>query len=140
LEQIRIIGIYLPQCQNRKLDELKPFIVERIILTGDFNVSAQEWISPTTDARESQLKKWIDRNNLLFVPGTKNSSKRSVRHIDLIFTDLTDAKAETVLTGSSDHWPLVMRNDRIGFQTSEKFSTVNWTAFKIVLDYRRSFG
>ncbi|CAF4229371.1 unnamed protein product, partial [Rotaria magnacalcarata] len=101
-EQIRIIGIYWPQ-------------------SGDFNASAQEWQSPVTDARCNQLKKWIEKNNSLFIPGTKNSSKRSERHIDLIFTNIEDAEAETLNTGTSDHWPIVMKSDRIDFQTNGNF-------------------
>lgn len=69
----------------------------------------------------NQLKKWIEKNNLLFIPGTKNSSKRSERHIDLIFTNIEDAEAETLNTGTSDHWPIVMKSDRIGFQTNGNF-------------------
>ena len=138
-EQIRIIGIYWPQCQDRNLDDLTSFIAERTILAGDFNASTQEWQSPTTDARGNYLKKWIERNNLLFIPGTKNSSKRSARHIDLIFTNIHDVKAETLLTGSSDHWPVVMKSEQIGFQTSGKFPTVNWTVFEVVLALVQEF-
>ncbi|CAF4586260.1 unnamed protein product, partial [Rotaria socialis] len=116
-EQIRIIGIYWPQCQSRNLEDLTSCITEKTILTGDFNASAQEWQSPVTDARGNQLKKWIEKNNLLFIPGTKNSSKRSDRHIDRIFTNIEDVEAETLNTGTSDHWPIVMKSDRIGFQT-----------------------
>ncbi|CAF4607151.1 unnamed protein product, partial [Rotaria magnacalcarata] len=52
-EQIRIIGMYWPQCQLRNLDDLTSFITEKNILTGDFNASAQEWQSPVTDTRGS---------------------------------------------------------------------------------------
>ena len=41
-ELIRIIGIYWPHGQVRKLNELCPFLVKGTILTGDFNVAAEE--------------------------------------------------------------------------------------------------
>ncbi|CAM4765951.1 unnamed protein product [Rotaria magnacalcarata] len=138
-EQIRIIGIYWPQCQPRNLEDLTSYISEKTILTGDFNASAQEWQSPMTDARGNQLKKWIEKNNLLFIPGTKNSSKRSDRHIDLIFTNIEDAEAETLNTGTRDHWPIVMKSDRIGFRTDGNFPVVNWTVFQIVLALLQDF-
>ncbi|CAF4876953.1 unnamed protein product, partial [Rotaria magnacalcarata] len=92
-----------------------------------------------TDARGNQLKKWIEKNNLLFIPGTKNSSKRSDRHIDLIFTNIEDAEAETLNTGTRDHWPIVMKSDRIGFRTDGNFPVVNWTVFQIVLALLQDF-
>ena len=138
-EPIRIIGIYWPHCQHRNLDELIPFITERTILTGDFNASVQDWNIPSTDAGGNRLKKWIDKCNLIFIPGTKNSSKRSARHIDLVFTNVFDAKAETWLMGSSDHWPLVLQSEQIGFQTSGQFPTVNWKVFEVVLGLLQEF-
>ncbi|CAF3332049.1 unnamed protein product [Rotaria socialis] len=138
-EQIRIIGIYWPQCQSRNLEDLTSYISEKTILTGGFNASAQEWQSPVTDARGNQFKKWIEKNNLLFIRGTKNSSKRSDRHIDLIFTNIEDAEAETLNIGTSDHWPIVMKSDRIGFQTDGNFLVVNWTVFQIVLTLLQDF-
>ncbi|CAF1503181.1 unnamed protein product [Adineta ricciae] len=50
-EQIRIIGIYWPHCQDRNLKDLEAFITENTILTGDFNAAAEECASPSTDAR-----------------------------------------------------------------------------------------
>ncbi|CAF4590119.1 unnamed protein product, partial [Rotaria sp. Silwood2] len=36
---------------------------------------------------------------------------------------MLDAKAETWQTGSSDHWPLVLKREQIKFQTSGQFPT-----------------
>jgi len=138
-EPVRVIGVYWPHCQNRKLDDLSPFITGKTVLAGDFNASVNEWNSPATDARGLLLKKWIDKANLLFIPGTKNSSKRSARHIDLIFTNIADAKAETLVLGTSDHWPLVMKSDQIGFQTNGHFPVVNWKVFEVVLNLLQEF-
>ena len=98
---------------------------ENTIVAGDFNATAEEWNSPTTDARGHQLKRWINTNNLWCISSTKNLSKRSHRHIDLIFTNLINVKTETVLTGSSDHWLIIMSSDKIGIAISEKFPKVN---------------
>ncbi|CAF1497044.1 unnamed protein product, partial [Adineta steineri] len=132
-EQIRIIAIYWPNCQKRNLDDLKTFIVERTIFTGDFNATREEWNSPASDTRGNQLKKWIEENNLVFIPGTKNSSKRSKRHIDLIFTNIDEVKAETLSFGTSDHWPMLIKTEQIGFQTVGQFPIVNWTIYEIML-------
>ena len=138
-EPIRVVGIYWPHGQTRELEDLTPFIVQNTLLVGDFNATAEEWNSPTTDARGYRLKKWTDENNLLFIPSTKNSSKRSRRHIDLIFTNLTNLKSETILKGSSDHWPMVLTSDQIGFKTTGQFPKVNWTVFKLALGLFQEF-
>ncbi|CAF3869343.1 unnamed protein product [Rotaria sp. Silwood1] len=124
-EPIRVIGVYWPHCQNRNMDELSPFVTGRTVLAGDLNASVYEWNSPSTDARGLLLKRWIEKMNLFFIPGTKNSSKRSARHIDLIFTNVVDAKAETMLEGSSDHWPMVMKSDQIVIQINGHFPVLN---------------
>jgi hypothetical protein len=72
-EPARVIAVYWSQCQKRDLDDLKPIIVERTILMGDFNATAEEWNSHATDARGKVLKQWIEKNNLLFIPGTLRS-------------------------------------------------------------------
>lgn len=87
-QQIRIIGMYWPHCQVRNLDDLKTFIIDGTLVTGDFNAAYKDWGSPNSDSRGNLLKKWIDENELCFVPSTKNSSKRSERHIDLLFSNL----------------------------------------------------
>ncbi|CAF1370057.1 unnamed protein product [Adineta ricciae] len=138
-EPIRVVAIYWPQCQQRKFEEISPFIVENTIVAGDFNGTAQEWCSPSTDTRGKLLRSWIEEVNLRFIPGTKNSSKRSDRHIDLIFTNVIDVKAETLELGTSDHWPLVMTSEHIGFQTNGYFPTVNWKAFEVMLQLLQEF-
>jgi hypothetical protein len=72
-------------------------------LTGDFNATSDEWGSQITDRRGAQLKKWIEENDLIFAPTTSHSSKRSNRHIDLTFTNLSRVVNETVFFGTSDH-------------------------------------
>ncbi|CAF4219992.1 unnamed protein product, partial [Rotaria magnacalcarata] len=109
-EQIRIIGIYWPQGQMRSLKDLCPFLVKGTILTGDFNATSDEWGSQSTGRRGSSLKKWIEENELTFIPTKSHSSKRSDRHIDLTFTNLNRVENETIFYGSSDHWPTVLRS------------------------------
>ena len=47
-EQIRLIGIYWPQDQKRKLDDLRPHLVKGTIVTGDFNATAEAWCCKVT--------------------------------------------------------------------------------------------
>jgi hypothetical protein len=132
-EQIRIIGIYWPQEQTRDLNDLRPFITKGTILTGDFNATSDEWGSPHTDRRGAYLKRWIEENDLTFIPTSFHSSKRSERHIDLTFTNLNRVDNETVFYGTSDHWPTVLNSHSIGFTASGFFPHINWTIYKIML-------
>ncbi|UJR17176.1 hypothetical protein I4U23_004072 [Adineta vaga] len=59
-EPIRVVAIYWPQSQQRKLEEISPFIIENTIVAGDFNGTVQEWCSPTTDTRGKLLRSWIE--------------------------------------------------------------------------------
>ncbi len=42
-EVMRIIAIYWPAGQSRRLEELEQYIIENTIITGDFNASIKEW-------------------------------------------------------------------------------------------------
>ncbi len=132
-EQIRIIGIYWPQDQTRDLNDLRPFITKGTILTGDFNATSDEWGSPHTDRRGAYLKRWIEENDLTYIPTSFHSSKRSERHIDLTFTNLNRVDNETVFYGTSDHWPTVLNSHSIGFTASGFFPHIDWTIYKIML-------
>ena len=132
-EQIRIIGIYWPQGQMSNLKDLCPFLVKGTILTGDFNATSDEWGSQSTDRRGNSLKKWIEENELTFIPTNSHSSKRSDRHIDLTFTNLNRVENETIFYGSSDHWPTVLRSQSIGFISSGFFPNIDWTIYQAIL-------
>ncbi|CAF4463596.1 unnamed protein product, partial [Didymodactylos carnosus] len=105
-EPIRVIGIYWPESQKTNLKDLDSFICKNTIISGDFNAAIVEWGSPKIDCRGKILKKWVDSRNLQFVPGTFNSSKRSLRNIDLTFTNFPGVEGVTLEFGTSDHWPI----------------------------------
>lgn len=132
-ETIRIIAIYWPAGQSRELDELQPFIIENTIITGDFNATIKEWGSESTDARGKQIKEWIEKNNLCYIPSTSHSSKRSNRNIDLTFANIEETKSESLKLGTSDHWPLLITCENVGFDKSTTFSYVNWKVFEAIL-------
>ena len=136
---IRIIGIYWPQGQHRNLNDLKPHIIDGTILTGDFNATHSDWGSPATDSRGNKLRNWVESNSLWFIPSTKNSSKRSERHIDLLFSNLNDVRNETVQLGTSDHWPIVTSIEDIGFPSIGFFPHFDTTAYQITLVLLESF-
>jgi hypothetical protein len=132
-EQIRIIGIYWPQGQTRNLNDLSSFLIKGTILTGDFNATSNEWGSKSTDKRGSLLKKWIEENDLTFIPTSSHSSKRSDRHIDLTFTNLNNTVNDTIFYGTSDHWPTVLSSQTIGFTSSGFFPHIDWNIYQTVL-------
>ena len=132
-DQVRIIGIYWPQGQVRNLNDLRPFLVKGTILTGDFNATAEEWGSHTTDKRGGILRNWIVDNELLFVPTTSHTSKRSNRNIDLTFTNLNSAHSVTMFHGTSDHWPTVMTSESVGFYSKGFFPHIDWKVYQTIL-------
>ncbi|CAF4670023.1 unnamed protein product, partial [Rotaria magnacalcarata] len=91
-ETIRVIAIYWPAGQIMMLEDLEPYIIENTIITGDFNASIKEWGSESSDKRGRNLKKWVEKNNLCYIPSTLHSSKRSNRNIDLSFTNIDELK------------------------------------------------
>ena len=131
-EPIRVIGIYWPHCQVRNLEDLKPFLIERTIISGDFNAAVEEWNSPTTDTRGSVLRSWVERNSLYYIPSNKHTSKRSERNIDLFLTNTVDGRVETLEIGTSDHWPILMKCDQVAFQSVGMFQVTNWKVYDIV--------
>ena len=113
---IRIIGIYWLHGQERNLDDLCSYITQETIITGDFNASLEDWNSPVSDKRGKILKEWIEKNNLTYIPSTSHSSKRSLRNIDHSFSNIDGISAETILLGTSDHWPIVLKCESIGYE------------------------
>jgi hypothetical protein len=138
-EPVRIIGIYWPTSQQRDLDDILPYLVEGTILTGDFNATVKEWNSPLTDKRGASVKEWIEENNLNYIPSTSHTSKRSLRNIDLSFSNSVDISSETLHFGTSDHWPTVLSCENVSFDTSNIFPHTNWRAFEAVLVVLQTF-
>ncbi|CAF3395743.1 unnamed protein product [Rotaria socialis] len=138
-DPIRIIGIYWPQGQERNLDDLSPYITQETIITGDFNASLEEWNSTASDKRGKILKEWIEKNNLTYIPSSSHSSKRSKRNIDLTFSNIDGINAETMFFGTSDHWPIVMTCENIGFEIRNFFPFVRWHIFEGMLALLQDF-
>ena len=99
----------------------------------------KEWNSPSTDRRGAELREWIIENNLTYIPTTGNSSKRSLRNIDLSFTNMTAISGETLHFGTSDHWPVVLTCNNIFFDINSSFMYTNWKAFEAILVLLQGF-
>ena len=138
-EPLRVIEIYWPESHKRDINEITPFIINNTVISGDFNAAVIQWNSPKTDSRSEVVKTWNEVNNLQYVRGTVNSSKRSDRNIDLIFSNYEGIKRETLKFGSSDHWPLVYRSELIIFDKINHFPVVQWKAYEIVLYLLQEF-
>ena len=138
-ETLRIIAIYWPNGQVRNLEDLEPYIVENTIVTGDFNAAIKEWGSTSSDKRGREVKEWVEKNNLCYIPSDSNSSKRSNRNIDLSFTNIGETKAETLRMGSSDHWPIMITCESMGIDENKYFPHVHWKAFEAILTLLQEF-
>ena len=125
--------MYWPHGQVRNLNDLKMFITDGTLVTGDFNAAYKNWGSPNSDSRGNLLKKWIDENELIFVPSTTKFSKRSERHIDLLFSNLDGVHNETILFGTSDHWPIVTSVRDLGFTSTGSFPHFDTSSYQIIL-------
>lgn len=138
-EPARIIGIYWPASQQRDLDDILPYVNNGTIISGDFNATVKEWNSPITDKRGVYVKEWVNENNLNYIPSTSHSSKRSLRNIDLSFSNMSTISSETLLLGTSDHWPILLSCENISFDTNSFFPHTNWRAFEAVLALLQTF-
>lgn len=138
-EPIRIVGIYWPPTGKRNLNELSEFIINNTIVMGDFNAALEGWRSPKDDSRGIALQKWTEENNLNYIKNTFNSSKRSKRNIDLLFTNIKELKGETIKFGTSDHWPILYSSECINFPTHFYFPITNWKEFEILVTILQNF-
>jgi len=138
-EPVRVIGIYWPASQKRDLDDILPYVVEGTILTGDFNATVKEWNSPSTDKRGAYVKGWIEENNLNYIVSTSHTSKRSLRNIDLSFSNNVDISSETLHFGTSDHWPTLLSCENVSFDTTNVFPHTNWKVYEAVLVLLQTF-
>ena len=138
-ESVRLIAIYWPASQKRRLEDLEPFVIENTIITGDFNASIKEWGSESTDRRGRELKEWVELNNLCYIPTTSHSSKRSNRNIDLTFTNMGEVRGETMNAGTSDHWPLMITCENVVYDKTNLFPHVHWKMFESLLALLQEF-
>ncbi|CAM2713798.1 unnamed protein product [Rotaria socialis] len=138
-EPLRIIGIYWPASQQRNLMDLSNFVINNTIIAGDFNAAAMDWGSPTDDNRSVLLKEWIEENDLLYVKNTFNSSRRSKRNIDHLFTNIRNVKGETIAFGTSDHWPIIYTSNTISYHTHSSFPHTSWKEYEVLLCLLQDF-
>ena len=85
------------------------------------------------------MKEWIEKNNLNYIPSTALTSKRSLRTIDLAFSNITAISSETLHIGTSDHWPIVLSCENVSFDIRSVFPHTNWKAFEAVLVLLQTF-
>ncbi len=82
----------------------------------------------------------MDREkNRCYIPTTSHSSKRSDRNIDLTFANVGGIKGETIRTGTSDHWPIILTCESVGFDKNKMFPRVHWKAYEAILTLLQGF-
>ena len=99
-------------------------MTQETIIPGDFNASLEDWNSPVSDKHDRILKEWIEKNYFLCMPSSSCSLKRSLRNINSTFSNIDGINAETILFGTSDHWPIVVTCENIGYETRNFFPHV----------------
>lgn len=77
--------------------------------------------------------------NLTYIPSTFHTSKRSLRNIDLAFTNMTANSCVTPHFGTSDHRPILVTCNNVSFDTNSIFQHTNWNAYEAVLVLLQSF-
>ena len=85
------------------------------------------------------MEKWCIENQLEYIEGTRNSSKRSSRNIDFTFTNFPGVVGETLEFGSSDHWPLVYKSDHIIFEAVNNFEVIRWKHYELILNLSQDY-
>lgn len=138
-ESIRIIAIYWPASQIRRLENLEQYVTDNTTITGDFNASIKEWGSASSDRRGRELKEWIEKNNLCYIPSASHSSKSSNRNIDLAFTNIEKVRGETLKSGTSDHWPIIITYENVVWDKNKMFPHVHWKMFEAMLALLQEF-
>lgn len=118
---IRVIGIYRPHHRACNLDDLNSSLVNETLIAGDFNATIEECNSPNTDAKRTILKRWMERNNFLYISSTEYTSKRSDRNIDFFLTNAEIGKAATLEFGTNGRRPVVMKCEQLGYHTVGTF-------------------
>ncbi len=108
-------------------------LLQNAIISGDFKVAVAQWHSPNTGKRGQEILEWSNENLLTYIAGTTNSSKRSLRNIDLTFTSFPGVNGTILSFGTSDHWPLIYKSEHINFLTTIKFSITKWKYFETIL-------
>ena len=93
----------------------------------------------STEKRGRILKEWVENNNLCYIPSTSHSSDRSNRNIDLTFTNIGGARGETLNTGTSDHWPVMITCENVCFDKNKMSPFVNWKVFEAILALLQDF-
>jgi hypothetical protein len=73
------------------------------------------------------------------MPSTSYSSKRSNRNIDLTFTNVGGTRGETLNIGTSDHLPVLITWENVGFDKNKMFPHVHWKAYEAILTLLQEF-
>ena len=135
LEQpIRLIAIYAPASKSWQWTDLSPFITNRCIVMGDFNIDLER-----DGEKADRLLEWMDGCALGPVVPDSNTSLRSERTIDYAVATGVNLTMQTYEGDTtSDHKPLlgVLTYDGIGLREG---SRTNWTIFSLVLSYIADF-
>ena len=133
-EELRVLGVYASDSRSWSWDELSPFVSNKCVLFGDFNVDLDQ-----DSSKAEKLLRWADKNSLApFVPNTP-TSLRSNRVIDYAFAYGVNINIQTYKSNTtSDHLPIF---SVIPFSTKQNLLDINihWKVFSLFTDYAHSF-
>ncbi|CAF1305368.1 unnamed protein product [Adineta ricciae] len=122
--------VYAPDSKSWSWDHLSPFVTERCVFFGDFNVDFEQ-----DKAKADLFTDWLDKLSLTPYFTALHTSKRSKRKIDYALTSGFSIALQTYEgNSSSDHKPILAV-----LPTSKKETifarNVHWNVFTLFCEY-----
>ncbi|CAF4356351.1 unnamed protein product, partial [Rotaria magnacalcarata] len=132
-ETILIGAIYVPPGSSVPFNLLETHVSKNFYIFGDYNAKHSQWRCNTNNSSGNELKSWLDEKGYQLIAPIKPTSKRSDAVIDFgITNDATRWRSETIIEGTSDHYPVYFEAP---FSVSEKgyFKKTNWNIYHFFL-------
>ncbi|CAF3974122.1 unnamed protein product [Rotaria magnacalcarata] len=132
-ESILIGAIYVPPGSGVPFNVLETHASKNFYIFGDYNAKHSQWRCNTNNSSGNDLKSWLDEKGYQLIAPIKPTSKRSDAVIDFgITNDATRWRSETIIEGTSDHYPVYFEAP---FSVSEKgyFKKTNWNIYHFFL-------
>ncbi|CAF1147274.1 unnamed protein product [Rotaria magnacalcarata] len=127
-ETILIGAIYVPPGSSVPFNLLETHVSKNFYIFGDYNAKHSQWRCNTNNSSGNELKSWLDEKGYQLIAPIKPTSKRSDAVIDFgITNDATRWRSETIIEGTSDHYP-VYAYDRCLYQQKQTENRLAWIA------------
>jgi hypothetical protein len=132
-ESVLIGAIYVPPSSGIPFNLLESHVSKNFYIFGDYNAKHSDWMCSTNNTSGNELKRWLDEKGYQIIAPVKPTSKRSDAIIDFgITNDAARWRSETIIEGTSDHYPVYFKAP---FSVSETgyFKKTNWNLYHFFL-------